>query len=52
MVQNESAAEASVFTSGSKLLCLLSKKVGKILTHTLIRQSIWGSSWDNDIAFL
>ena len=35
-----------------KLLCLLSKNVGKILTHTYITQSIWGSSWDNDIASL
>ncbi len=35
-----------------KLLCLLSKNVGKVLTHTLITQSIWGSSWDNDIASL
>ena len=35
-----------------KLLCLLSKNVGKVLTHTYITQSIWGSSWDNDIASL
>lgn len=35
-----------------KLLCLLSKNVGKVLTHTFITQSIWGSSWDNDIASL
>ena len=34
------------------LLCLLSKNVGKVLTHTFITQSIWGSSWDNDIASL
>lgn len=33
-----------------KLLCLLSKNVGKVLTHTFITQKIWGSSWDNDIA--
>lgn len=35
-----------------KLLCLLSKNVGKVLTHTLITQSIWGRSWDNDVASL
>lgn len=35
-----------------KLLCLLTKNVGKVLTHTFITQSIWGSSWDNDIASL
>lgn len=35
-----------------KLLCLLSKNVGKVLTHTFITQSIWGSSWDNDMASL
>lgn len=35
-----------------KLLCLLSRNVGKVLTHTFITQNIWGSSWDNDIASL
>ncbi|MCI6772101.1 MAG: response regulator transcription factor [Oscillospiraceae bacterium] len=35
-----------------KLLCLLSRNVGKVLTHTFITQSIWGSSWENDIASL
>ena len=35
-----------------KLLCLLSRNVGKVLTHTFIRQNIWGSSWENDIASL
>lgn len=35
-----------------KLLCLLSKNVGKVLTHTFITQNIWGSSWDNDVASL
>lgn len=35
-----------------KLLCLLSKNVGKVLTHTFITQKIWGRSWDNDIASL
>ena len=35
-----------------KLLCLLAKNTGKVLTHTYITQSIWGHSWDNDIASL
>ena len=35
-----------------KLLCLLSKNTGKVLTHTYITQNIWGSNWDNDIASL
>ena len=35
-----------------KLLCLLSRNIGKVLTHTFITQSIWGSSWDNDVASL
>lgn len=35
-----------------KLLCLLSKNVGKVLTHTFITKEIWGSSWDNDVASL
>ena len=35
-----------------KLLCLLSKNVGKVLTHTFITQSIWGHNWDNDVASL
>ena len=35
-----------------KLLCLLSKNVGKVLTHTYITKAIWGSAWDNDVASL
>lgn len=35
-----------------KLLCLLAKNVGKVLTHTYITQNVWGSSWENDIASL
>lgn len=35
-----------------KLLCLMSKNVGKVLTHTFITQKVWGSSWDNDVASL
>lgn len=35
-----------------KLLCLLARNVGKVLTHTFITREIWGSSWDNDVASL
>ena len=35
-----------------KILCLLSKNVGKVLTHTYITQNIWGHSWENDVASL
>ena len=35
-----------------KLLCLLARNTGKVLTHTYITQSIWGRSWENDIASL
>ena len=35
-----------------KLLCLLAKNVGRVLTHTYITQHIWGHGWDNDVASL
>jgi len=35
-----------------KLLCLLARNTGKVLTHTFITQNIWGRSWDNDVASL
>ncbi len=35
-----------------KLLCLLAKNTGKVLTHTFITQRIWGRSWDKDVASL
>ena len=35
-----------------KLLCLLARNTGKVLTHTYITQNIWGRSWENDIASL
>lgn len=35
-----------------KLLVLLSKNVGKVLTYTFITHAVWGSSWDNDVASL
>ncbi len=35
-----------------KLLCLLARNTGKVLTHKFITQGVWGSSWDNDVASL
>jgi two-component system KDP operon response regulator KdpE len=35
-----------------KLICLLAKNVGKVLTHTYITKEIWGTSWENDVASL
>lgn len=35
-----------------KLLCLLAKNMGKVLTHNYITKEIWGSSWDSDVASL
>lgn len=35
-----------------KLLCLLARNAGKVLTHTYITQNIWGSNWENDVASL
>ena len=35
-----------------KLLCLLSRNVGKVLTHTYITQQIWGRCSENDVASL
>ncbi len=35
-----------------KLLCLLARNTGKVLTHKFITQNVWGSSWDNEVASL
>jgi two-component system KDP operon response regulator KdpE len=35
-----------------KLLCLLAHNTGKVLTHKFITQSVWGSSWENDVVSL
>lgn len=35
-----------------KLLCLLAKNIGRVLTHTYITQHVWGRSWDNDVSSL
>lgn len=35
-----------------RLLCLLAKDVGKVLTHTYLTDKIWGSTWESDTASL
>ena len=35
-----------------KLLCLLAKDAGKVLTHTYLTNKIWGSCWESDMASL
>lgn len=35
-----------------KLLSLMAKNVGKVLTHTFLTQQVWGRSWDNDVSSL
>ena len=44
--------ELHLTPSEYKLLCMLCRNVGKVLTHTFITQQIWGRSWENDIASL
>ena len=44
--------ELHLTPSEYRLLCLLCKNVGKVLTHTFITQQIWGRSWENDVASL
>lgn len=35
-----------------KLLCLLARNTGRVLTHKYILQNVWGSSWEKDIGTL
>ena len=35
-----------------RLLCLLARNCGKVLTHNYITQQVWGTSWENNIASL
>ena len=35
-----------------KLLCLMARNVGKVLTHTYITQNVWGSGWENNVGSL
>ena len=44
--------ELSLTAMEYKLLCLLARNTGKVLTHRFILQNVWGSSWENDIGSL
>lgn len=44
--------ELSLTPMEYKLLCLLSRNVGKVLTYTFITGQIWGNSLDSDVATL
>ena len=35
-----------------KLLCLMARNVGKVLTHNYITEHVWGSSFKSDVASL
>ncbi|MDO4730610.1 MAG: response regulator transcription factor [Clostridia bacterium] len=35
-----------------KLLCILARNTGRVLTHKFILQNVWGSSWEKDISTL
>jgi len=35
-----------------KLLCLLARNTGKVLTHKVIMQSVWGSGWEKNVGSL
>lgn len=35
-----------------KLLCILSRNVGRVLTHTYITKEIWGNSWESNVMTL
>ena len=35
-----------------KLICLLSKNVGRVLTHSYITEHVWGRGWEGDVASL
>lgn len=45
-------AELKLTPTEYKLLCLLARNVGKVLTHTHLTDKIWGSSWESDMASL
>ena len=35
-----------------KLLCLLARNCGKVLTHHYITREVWGTQWENNVASL
>ena len=44
--------ELRLTTMEYKLLCLMARNTGKVLTHRFILQNVWGSSWENDVGTL
>ena len=47
-----SGEELKLTPTEYKLLCLLAKDAGKVLTHTYLTNKIWGSSRESDMASL
>ena len=35
-----------------KLLCVLARNCGKVLTHKYITRQVWGTAWENNAASL
>ncbi len=35
-----------------KLLCVLARNCGKVLTHKYITREVWGAAWENNVASL
>ena len=35
-----------------KVLCVLARNCGKVLTHKYITQQVWGTAWENNVASL
>ena len=52
--RSEDSDKIEALDSGAeyRLLCVMAKNCGKVLTHTYITHEVWGSSWDNDVASL
>ena len=44
--------ELRLTTMEYKLLCLMARNTGKVLTHRFIIQKVWGSGWENDAGTL
>lgn len=44
--------EIHVTPTEYKILCILAKNIGRVLTHAYITKNIWGSSFESDISSL
>ncbi len=44
--------EIHVTPTEYKILCLLAKNVGRVLTNTFIANEVWGNSWENNVMSL